>query len=108
MPTSEAIRAAFPAVGLVLRLPGQRWAGRATEGASMKDRRHNNKGERQVRRGKTADQLRAIAERLGIKFNAYPHGGRPQTRATPTDMPSREEKTCGDEVRKLQTKSGTK
>lgn len=34
----------------------------------MKERRHhNNKGERQIRRGKTTTQLRRIAKRLGLK-----------------------------------------
>lgn len=35
----------------------------------MKTRRHhNNKGFRQIRRGKTKDQVRQIASRLGLKF----------------------------------------
>jgi hypothetical protein len=29
---------------------------------------HNNKGERQIRRGKTEDQVRVIAKRLGLKY----------------------------------------
>lgn len=35
----------------------------------MKTRRHhNNTGERQVRRGKTRAQVKAIARRLGLKY----------------------------------------
>lgn len=35
----------------------------------MKTRRHhNNKGSRQVKRGKTVDQVKRIAKRLGIKY----------------------------------------
>lgn len=36
---------------------------------SMKTRRHhNNKGYRQIKRGKTTDQVMAIARRLGIPY----------------------------------------
>lgn len=36
----------------------------------MKDRRHHNNDARtQIKRGKTRDQVRAIAERLGIPFS---------------------------------------
>jgi hypothetical protein len=43
----------------------------------MKRRRHhNNKGTRQIKRGKTTEQLKRIAKRLGVRFsqaqqNAY-------------------------------------
>ena len=33
-------------------------------------RHHNNKGYRQVKRGKTAKSLKAIARRLGLPFRA--------------------------------------
>ena len=36
---------------------------------SIKDRRHhNNKGYRQIKRGKTQKQVAIIAKRLGIKY----------------------------------------
>lgn len=35
----------------------------------MKARRHhNNKGRRQIRRGKTVDQVKAMARRLGLRY----------------------------------------
>lgn len=35
----------------------------------MKQRRHhNNKGLRQIKRGKTVKQIKAIAKKLGIKY----------------------------------------
>jgi len=35
----------------------------------MRERRHhNNKGFRQIKRGKTKDQVKKIAKRLGIKY----------------------------------------
>jgi hypothetical protein len=38
-------------------------------GEIMKTRRHhNNKGSRQIRRGKTVDQVKAMARRLGLKY----------------------------------------
>lgn len=37
----------------------------------MKTRRHhNNKGYRQIKRGKTFDQVRAMARRLGVPFGS--------------------------------------
>lgn len=39
----------------------------------MKTRRHhNNKGLRQIKRGKTAGQLRAMCKRLGLPFRNRP------------------------------------
>lgn len=31
-------------------------------------RHHNNKGYRQIKRGRTRDQVKAMAKRLGIKY----------------------------------------
>jgi hypothetical protein len=43
----------------------------------MKTRRHhNNKGARQIKRGKTAAQLKRIAKRLRIPFTQKSHGKR--------------------------------
>lgn len=42
----------------------------------MKTRRHhNNKGERQIRRGKTQVQVEAMAKRLGIPFKITSEAG---------------------------------
>lgn len=39
----------------------------------MKARRHhNNKGTRQIRRGKTKEQVKAMAKRMGVKYGPRP------------------------------------
>ena len=42
----------------------------------MKTRKHhNNKGDRQIRRGKTREQVKRIAQKLGIRYETK-EGGR--------------------------------
>jgi hypothetical protein len=49
-----------------------------------KRRHHNNKGERQVRRGKTVDQVKAMARRLGLKYKSRTHAKPPASCDTPS------------------------